>query len=86
MRGSPDWAFGLYGLGKAAPGATFPTLYALGVKPTFGGIWIGREALDPEIVALAERILERNPALKFRVPTVCTAHIGAQVGKAFLRW
>jgi hypothetical protein len=36
---SPDWAFGLYGLGKAAPGATFPTLYALGVKPTFGGIW-----------------------------------------------
>jgi hypothetical protein len=36
---SPDWAFGLYGLGKAAPGATFPTLYALGVKPTSGGIW-----------------------------------------------
>jgi xyloglucan-specific exo-beta-1,4-glucanase len=36
---SPDITFAMFGLGKAAPGATAPALYAFGVKPTFGGLW-----------------------------------------------
>ncbi|MEO8455463.1 MAG: hypothetical protein ABI454_09900 [Sphingomicrobium sp.] len=41
---SPDITFALFGLGKAAPGATAPALYALGVKPTFGALWRSTDA------------------------------------------
>ena len=36
---SADRQWGLFGLGKAAPGSAFPTLFALAVKPAFGGVW-----------------------------------------------
>ena len=34
-----DMFFVTVGLGKAAPGAGAPAIYAFGVKPTFGGIY-----------------------------------------------
>ena len=34
-----DMFFVTFGLGKAAPGASAPALYAFGVKPTFGGLY-----------------------------------------------
>lgn len=34
-----DMFFVIFGLGKAAPGASAPALYAYGVKATFGGLW-----------------------------------------------
>jgi len=34
-----DMFFVNFGLGKAAPGASVPTIYAYGVKPKFGGLW-----------------------------------------------
>jgi len=34
-----DMLFVTFGLGKAAPGASFPAIYAFGIKPTFGGLY-----------------------------------------------
>lgn len=35
----PDFSISLFGLGKAAPGATAPALYAVGAKGELTGVW-----------------------------------------------
>jgi xyloglucan-specific exo-beta-1,4-glucanase len=34
-----DMLFVTFGLGKAAPGSSFPAIYGFGIKPTFGGLY-----------------------------------------------
>ena len=45
---------------------------------------IGGDALDPEIAAFREAVLEWNPALPPFLPAVGAAHVRAQKGEAFL--